>query len=196
MSRFQVDVVATPRLDLCGAAAKDLSYRDANGKYPMASRSQMAKEQEKLNKFLQYVNESFIIKGFSKSSTSKDEGGTKSLTARNTSEELWLVGESINVCNFTLSHGDDAQILMLINISGEGYRLSSAQPVVHVRIMENNSQVAQFTQAAEGFFTMSVPFLLGNRSAGVTQVQVLAHVENAEVYVPEYGCFGQALVME
>lgn len=66
MAGFQVDVVATPRLDLCSAAARDLSYREANGKYPAASRSQMAKEQEKLNKFLQYVNESFIIKGFSK----------------------------------------------------------------------------------------------------------------------------------
>ena len=69
MAGFQVDVVATPRLDLYGAAARDLSYREANGKYPAPARSQMAKEQEKLNKFLQYVNESFIIKGFAKNSS-------------------------------------------------------------------------------------------------------------------------------
>lgn len=195
MSRFQVDVVATPRLDLCSAAAKDLAYREANGKYPMASRSQMAKEQEKLNKFLQYVNESFIIKGFSKNSA-KQEEGAKSYTAQNSSEELWLEGDEVNVCNFSISHGDNAQILVMFSVSGDGMRVGSAQAVLTVRLMENNGQIALFRQAVDGYFTMSVPFLLANRTAGVTQVQVQAEIADGEVYVPENSCFGQALVMQ
>lgn len=195
MSRFQVDVVATPRLDLCGAAAKDLVYRDANGKYPMASRSQMAKEQEKLNKFLQYVNESFIIKGFSKNSASQ-ENTLKGYTARNTSEELWIEGEEITVCQYSISHGDGAQILLMFSITGDGMRVGSAPAVLQVKVLENNSQVALFRQTVDGYFTMSMPFLLANRSAGMTQVQVVAQIMDGEVYVAENGRFGQALAME
>ena len=196
MSRFQVDVVATPRLDLFNATAKDLAYREANGKYPMASRSQMAKEQEKLNKFLQYVNESFIIKGFSKNSGGQQESGTRSFTARNTSEELWFEGDEITLGNFSISHGDNAQLLVMYTITGDGMRVSNAQAVLMVRIMENNSQVALLRQAVDGYFTMSVPFLLANRKAGVTKIQVLAQIVDGEVYVSENGYFAQALVME
>lgn len=196
MSRFQVDVVATPRLDLCTAAAKDLIYRETNGKYPMASRSQMAKEQEKLNKFLQYVNESFIIKGFAKNSANADAGGTKGYTAHNTSPELWMEGEEATICDFSISHGDGAQILVMFTITGDGMSASSTPALVEIQVLENNSRVALFKQYADGYFTMSVPFLLANRSAGVTKVQVKAAVVGGEVYVAENGSFGQALVME
>lgn len=196
MSRFQVDVVATPRLDLCGATAKDIAYKEANGKFPMVSRSQMAKEQEKLNKFLQYVNESFIIKGFSKNSAGQAEEGAKGYTAQNTAEELWLEGDEITVCKYSVSHGDHAQILVTFTITGDGMRLGSEPALLQVRLLENNGQVALFRQAVDGYFTMSVPFLLADRSAGVTQIQVLAAVTDGEVYVPENGCFGQALVLQ
>ena len=67
---------------------------------------------------------------------------------------------------------------------------------MEIQVLENNSRVALFRQYADGYFTMSVPFLLANRSAGVTKVQVKAAVVGGEVYVEENGSFGQALVME
>lgn len=193
--KFLVDVVATPRLDLCSAAAKDLMYRDANGKYPMNSRSQMAKEQEKLNKFLRYVNESFIIKGFSKNSAAQ-QSAVQGYTARNTAEELWMEGEEIVLCDFQISHGEGAQILVMFTLTGDGMSASSVPALVTVSVTENNSQVAQFRQYADGYFTMSAPFLLANREAGVTQVKLTAAVSGGEVYVDKEGYFGQAIRME
>lgn len=115
---FTVDVVATPHLDLCGATARDMQYREANGKYPAASRSAVAKEQEKLNKFLQYVNESFIIKGFSKASV-QARSPVRGYTSGNTAPAL--VKETPEVlCDFDLSHGENAQILVLFSITGNG----------------------------------------------------------------------------
>ena len=125
---FTVDVVATPHLDLCGATARDMQYREANGKYPAASRSAVAKEQEKLNKFLQYVNESFIIKGFSKASV-QARSPVRGYTSGNTAPAL--VKETPEVlCDFDLSHGENAQILVLFSITGNGASNPGSQAVL------------------------------------------------------------------
>ena len=194
MGSFQVDVVATPRLDLCSAAAKDLSYREANGKYPMASRSQMAKEQEKLNKFLQYVNESFIIKGFSKNSSAAQSTVT-GFSSGNTAPELWDADES-TLGTFQISHGDGTQIIVLFTVTGDGMSTSSTPAALTVKIRENGSEIAAFQQTVDGYFTMSAPFLHINRSAGVTRVDVVATFSGGEVYVAKNGAFAQALKME
>lgn len=191
---FQVDVVATPRLDLCGAAARDLQYREANGKYPMASRSQMAKEQEKLNKFLQYVNESFIIKGFAKNRAATQSTLT-GFSSENTAAELWDAQE-VPVGEFHISHGDGAQIVVLFSMTGDAMPTGSAPAVITIKIRENGSELAAFQQSADGIFTMSVPFLLINRSAGVTKVEVTATVAEGEVYVAKNGAFAQILKLE
>ena len=193
MAGFQVDVVATPRLDLCSAAARDLSYREANGKYPAASRSQMAKEQEKHNKFLQYVNESFIIKGFSKGAGASGSA-LRGYSSGNTAPELWDAQE-VTLGTFAIPHGDGAQIAVLFAVTGDGMPTSSAPAVLTVRIRENGGEMVAFRQAVDGYFTMSAPFLLANRSAGATQVEVSAAVTDGEVYVAKGGAFAQALLM-
>ncbi|MGN1251216.1 MAG: hypothetical protein ACI4XW_14165 [Candidatus Spyradocola sp.] len=193
MAGFQVDVVATPRLDLCGAAARDLSYREANGKYPAPARSQMAKEQEKLNKFLQYVNESFIIKGFAK--TGSASGGLRGYSSGNSAAELWQEQET-TVGTFTIPHGDGAQIAVFITVTGDGMSATSTPAVLTLHIRENGGELIAFRQAVDGYFTMSAPFLLSNRSGGTTQVEVAASVSGGEVYVDSGCAYAQALLME
>ncbi len=196
-SKFQVDVVATPHLDLCSAAAKDLNAREANGgKYPIPSRSQMAREQEKLNKFLQYVNESFIIKGFSKSASAADSSGFRGYSTVFTSEELWIEGEEANIGNLQISHGDGAQILLLMTLTGDGASRTATPALLTVHIYENDSEIAAFQRYCDGYFTMSLPFLLANRTAGLTEVSLRGTVTGGEVYVGSNGAFAQALVLE
>ncbi len=192
--QFAVDVVATPRLDLCGATARDLNYRDANGKFPAASRSQMAKEQEKLNKFLQYVNESFIIKGFSKASA-QERSNVRGYTSGNSAPALIRASET-SLCDFQLAHGGRAQIQVTFSITGEAAASGTAPAVLTVKILENNAQVAIFRQAVSGVVTVSAPFLLVNRQEGVTQIAVQASVSGGELCVEKYGAFASALVME
>lgn len=194
MAGFQVDVVATPRLDLYGAAARDLSYREANGKYPAPARSQMAKEQEKLNKFLQYVNESFIIKGFAKNSSASGSG-LRGYSSGNTASALWQEQET-TVGTFSIPHGDGAQIAVFLTVTGDGMSAASTPAVLTLRIRENGGELIAFQQAVDGYFTMSAPFLLANRSAGTTQVEVVASVSGGEVYVGKGCAFAQALLME
>ena len=56
---FRVDTVPTPRLDLYGALTKDLQYYMQNKQtLPPSPRSALAAEQEKINKYMQYVNQS------------------------------------------------------------------------------------------------------------------------------------------
>ena len=195
MAGFQVDVVATPRLDLYGAAARDLSYREANGKYPAPARSQMAKEQEKLNKFLQYVNESFIIKGFAKNSGASGSG-LRGYSSGNTAAALWQEQEEATVGTFSIPHGDGAQIAVFLTVTGDGMSAASTPAMLTLRIRENGGELIAFQQAVNGYFTMSAPFLLTNRSAGTTQVEVAASVSGGEVYVGKGCAFAQALLME
>ena len=172
-----MDVVATPRVDLCGAAARDLNYREANGKFPMESRSQLAKEQEKLNSFLRYVNESFIIKGFSRASV-QERANVRGFTSGNSAPILQR-GTATELCDFDISHGDNAQLLVL-----------------SVVLTENGAQVQKFQQAIGGWTTFSAPFLLINRAQGVTNLKVSVSVSGGEIYLDKYGAFASALVLD
>ena len=190
--RFTVDAVPTPNLDFSGAFERDLQYYVQNGNHmPPLGRSALKQVEEQLNTYLKYINESFIFKGFTGNSDSGSS--TKAMTASNTSPELWIVGDDVTICNFTIQHGDNAHILTMFTIAGEGLPTSSSPMYVKVRILEDNSQVALFQETVDGPFTMSVPFLLANRKAGVSQIQIKAQVVNGEVYVPTNGSFGQAL---
>lgn len=191
---FTVDVVATPHLDLCGATARDMQYREANGKYPAASRSAVAKEQEKLNKFLQYVNESFIIKGFSKASV-QARSPVRGYTSGNTAPALVKETPEI-LCDFDLSHGENAQILVLFSITGNGASNPGSQAVLTCVIKENGTAAATFAQKLDGASTISAPFLLINREKGVTNIGVEASVSGGEIAVARYGAFASALVLE
>ena len=66
-TRFTIDAVPTPKIDLAQAFAKDLEYFVANKRMPPLGRSSFAKAEEQLNFYLRYVNESFIQEGFSAS---------------------------------------------------------------------------------------------------------------------------------
>lgn len=193
-TQFEVDVVATPRLDLCGAAAKDLQYRDANGKYPMASRSQMAKEQEKLNKFLQYVNESFIIKGFSRASV-QERSPVRGYTSGNSAPVL-MRSTPYALCDFELSHASGTQIQVMFSITGLAAAYDGGPAVAQIRILENGSAIATFRQEVNGVVTVAAPFLLINRKQGVTRLGVEASISSGEIAVEKYGAFASALVME
>lgn len=66
-TRFVVDAVPTPKLDLAAAFANDLAYYVANNRMPPVGRSALHRAEESLNNYLKYVNESFIQEGFSSS---------------------------------------------------------------------------------------------------------------------------------
>lgn len=192
--QFSVDVVATPRVDLCGAAARDLNYREANGKFPMESRSQLAKEQEKLNSFLRYVNESFIIKGFSRASV-QERANVRGFTSGNSAPILQR-GTATELCDFDISHGDNAQLLVLCTITGDAAASGKEAAVLSVVLTENGAQVQKFQQAIGGWTTFSAPFLLINRAQGVTNLKVSVSVSGGEIYLDKYGAFASALVLD
>ena len=195
MSRdFTVDVVATPHLDLCSATARDMQYRETNGRYPAASRSAVAKEQEKLNKFLQYVNESFIIKGFSKAGA-QARSPVRGYTSGNSAPEL-LEASPLTLCEFALSHEENAQILLLFSLTGDSAATGGGAAVLTVTIKENGAAVAAFRQKLDGVSTVASPFLLTNREKGVTNVTVEASVSGGQMALERYGAFASALVLE
>ena len=189
-----MDVVATPRVDLCGAATRDLNYREANGKFPMESRSQLAKEQEKLNSFLRYVNESFIIKGFSRASV-QERANVRGFTSGNSAPILQR-GTATELCDFDISHGDNAQLLVLCTITGDAAASGKEAAVLSVVLTENGAQVQKFQQAIGGWTTFSAPFLLINRAQGVTNLKVSVSVSGGEIYLDKYGAFASALVLD
>lgn len=191
--QFEVDVVATPRLDLWGAAAKDLQYKESNGNFPIQSRSQMAKEQEKLNKFLQYVNESFIIKGFSKSS-STEKSAVQGYASGN-SYGIVIRADETPLSTFKVTHADRSQLLSSFSLTGELVPTGSAAPLLEVKLRENGSEMAFFKQEGTGMVTLSAPFLLINRSGGATTVELVATVTNGFMVVAKYGGYSSLLVM-
>lgn len=65
-NKFTVDAVPTPVLNLASAMESDMRYLQNNGKMPPLGKSQVKQLEEQLNDFLKYVNESFILKGFTK----------------------------------------------------------------------------------------------------------------------------------
>ena len=97
---------------------------------------------------------------------------------------------------FSIPHGDGAQIAVFLTVTGDGMSAASTPAVLTLRIRENGGELIAFQQAVDGYFTMSAPFLLANRSAGTTQVEVVASVSGGEVYVGKGCAFAQALLME
>ena len=193
---FKVDVVATPHLDLFGAAAQDLKYYTAAGKYPMQAKSAMAREQEKLNKFLQYVNESFIIKGFSRSAAREESGITGVST--NNSVNVMLDDSPYTMCDFRVAHGSGAQMLVLFSLSGEAARLGSAPAYVTVKLYEDNTETAVFRQSypEDCYLTFGLPFLLAGRNEGVSSIRMTAQVSGGEVYLLPHGLHASVLKIE
>ncbi len=193
-SAFKVDVVATPHLNLCGAVSQDLSYREKNGSYPKEAKSQMAKEQEKLNKFLQYVNESFIIKGFTHDT--EDSSGFTAVTSANTAN-LVLNNMDTVLGNFELSHGDNTQIATLFSLTGEIVPTGSAQVVATLTLKENNSVIKTFyLSSGSAMVTFSSPFLLINRTAGITRLNFSIKVTNGRFLINTGNAVASALVLE
>lgn len=100
---FRVDTVPTPRLDLYGALTKDLQYYMQNKQtLPPSPRSALAAEQEKINKFMQYVNESFIIKGFSKYNPVPEQAVDSDVTAVYNDETKTFAQSFVPIARFTL----------------------------------------------------------------------------------------------
>ena len=66
-NKFTVDAVPTPRINLAGAFESDLGYYMKNGnRLPPLGKSQLKQLEEQLNDYLKFLNESFILKGFTK----------------------------------------------------------------------------------------------------------------------------------
>ena len=193
-SAFKVDVVATPHLDLCGAVTQDLSYREKNGKYPKEAKSQMAKEQEKLNKFLQYVNESFIIKGFTHAT--EESSGFTAVTSANTAN---LVVNNLDTVlgNFEVSHGNNAQIATMFSLTGEIVPSGSAQVVLYLTLRENNSVIKTFyLSSGSAMVTFASPFLLINRTAGLTKLNFSIKATNGRFLLNTGDAVVSAVVLE
>lgn len=68
-NRFTVDAVPTPNLNLAQAFEQDLQYYVKNGnKLPPLGKSQLKRIEEQLNTYLKFINEDFVLKGFTKGS--------------------------------------------------------------------------------------------------------------------------------
>lgn len=100
---FRVDTVPTPRLDLYGALTKDLQYYMQNKQtLPPSPRSAPAAERKRINKFMQYVNESFIIKGFSKYNPVPEQAVDSDVTAVYNDETKTFAQSFVPIARFTL----------------------------------------------------------------------------------------------
>ena len=178
-SSFRVDTVPTPRLDLYGALLKDLQcYAQNQHSLPPAPRSALAAEQEKINKFLQYVNESFIIKGFSKYNPVPEEAVDSDVTAVFTDGPLTF-GQSMSAfARFTVGCLYVSHLYIHWSLDGKFLPASDGSTgCLEVQLLINNASVAQWRQdLAEGYAGAHRAVFLPDRSAGEYAVELTARV--------------------
>lgn len=187
---FRVDTMPTPRLDLYGAFIKDLGYYTANKNTPPPqARSALAAEQEKINKFLQYVNESFIIKGFSKFNPIVEEAADADVTTAMNASPFTLAQTPtaiarINVKTAALSHlylqwGMQGALTLLNDLT---------EAVLKVQLLVNAQSVYTWTvtlrpgQSAEHF-----ALFLPDREAGEYALELTAALDVGTLTVPANG---------
>ena len=104
-------------------------------------------------------------------------------------------GTATELCDFDISHGDNAQLLVLCTITGDAAASGKEAAVLSVVLTENGAQVQKFQQAIGGWTTFSAPFLLINRAQGVTNLKVSVSVRGWEIYLDKYGAFASARVL-
>ena len=175
---FRVDTVPTPRLDLYGALTKDLQYYMQNKQtLPPIPRSALAAEQEKINKFMQYVNESFIIKGFSK---------------YNPVPEQAVDSQSfVPIARFTLQCKYVSHLYVHWTLAGDYRRadgVAEGDGRLQVQLFINNQSEGLWQQdLAPGKRSLCQALFLPNRTAGSYAVEVLARVDMGSLQVSPGG---------
>ena len=107
-----------------------------------------------------------------------------------------LEATPLTLCEFALSHEENAQILLLFSLTGDSAATGGGAAVLTVTIKENGAAAAAFRQKLDGVSTVASPFLLTNREKGVTNVTVEASVSGGQMALERYGAFASALVLE
>ena len=192
--KFSVDIVATPRIDLCGAVTQDLQYQAANGRFPPPQRSRLAQEQEKINKYLQYVNETFIIKGFSK--TAKVDSLIPAATAKN-GAAVSAGQEGILLAQLGLTLAFSAHVQCGFSLCGSASQEDAEIPaVLTLTTLENGSPLAVWTQTlTPGDFSFGAPLLLPDRVKGQYVLGLRASVDGGALALAKGSAYLHATVL-
>jgi hypothetical protein len=189
---FRVEIVPTPRLDLYGAFARDIAYFMAHEQSPPPqARSALAAEQEKINKFLLYVNESFIIKGFSKHNPSAAEPMDSDMLASFNSLSLNIGPSATNFAQFSLSAGAPAHLFLFFSLSGVWTPPAPGDSsVLTIGLMLGGERAASWKHSLQGSFdgaqnTIALP----NRAAGAHSIAFTAALSAGQLSVPIDGAY-------
>ena len=189
---FRVDTVPTPRLDLYGALTKDLQYYMQNKQtLPPSPRSALAAEQEKINKFMQYVNESFIIKGFSKYNPVPEQAVDSDVTAVYNDETKTFAQSFVPIARFTLQCKYVSHLYVHWTLAGDYRRadgVAEGDGRLQVQLFINNQSEGLWQQdLAPGKRSLCQALFLPNRTAGSYAVEVLARVDMGSLQVSPGG---------
>ncbi|MDR2513953.1 MAG: hypothetical protein LBD02_01950 [Christensenellaceae bacterium] len=188
---FRVETVPTPRLDLYGAFARDLAYFMAHEQSPPPqARSALAAEQEKINKFLLYVNESFIIKGFSKYNPSAAEPADSDMLASFNSLSLNIGASPTIFAQFSLSAAAPAHLFLLFSLQGVWTPPADGSGVLTIGLKLGNEQAASWKHSLQGSFDGAQnSIVLPNRAAGQHSIALTAALSAGQLSVPIDGAY-------
>lgn len=187
MSDFRVDTIPTPRIDLYGAFQRDLHYYMENEQsLPPLQRSALMVEQEKLNKFMLYVNESFIIKGFSKYNPVPEEAVDSDVVTAFNANELSVGQAHLAFGRFSLRCSHPSHLYVQFGLLGKLELPSGVgQTTVEVRLRVNNELVQTFTQGLSTAYAGTQGALfLPDRQKGTYSVELTAKLAAGSLVVP------------
>lgn len=196
MSIFRVDTVPTPRLDLYAAFAKDMQYFLKNKQnLPPMQRSALAAEQEKINKFLQYVNEAFIMKGFSKYNPVPEIAVDSDVVTAFNEQQLQF-GQSMEpIARFSVTCAYVSHLYIQWSLSGSMTLPPGAETntTLQVQLFINGESAALWRQDLEaGERSLCQTVFLPDRSAGAYAVEILARVDRGSLAAPIGGAYASA----
>jgi len=158
---FSIDTIPTPKIDLKNALESDVAYYIKNGKFPPLGQSAMKKQEERLNDYLKYVNESFITDGFS---SSNPEGAT----TLDTDVVSWMndgqvtVGSTVyTTASMSVSPEHRANIHCLFSIVGN---YTPEEVTTSTEVTDTDTQeVSTVTDTSYMYGTLSVEIWLDNK---------------------------------
>lgn len=194
MSVFRVDTVPTPRLDLYGALQKDMRYYGENHQtLPPAQLSALVAEQEKINRFLQYVNESFIMKGFSKGKPLPQTAEDSDVTAAFNQQVMVFNQQLTPIARFSVVCGYASHLYICWSLSGTvslpaAYQSSGA--VLQVQLFIDNEATALWQQTLlPGEASIGRSIFLPDRQAGSYAVEIEARMAAGSLTAPIAGAY-------
>lgn len=167
---FVIDAVPTPKFHLLEAFRQDMEYYMGSKKWPPAGRSAIEREQEKLNSYMQYVNEQFIQEGFSSSNITNIIAQDTVVAGYSNNGRFTLSQSEGQGASVTVSPASKADIHIVFTLCGE-YTPPDPAPIapatLAVTALLNGSTHAIWRQAmVPGYNVISIATIAAGRAKG------------------------------